>query len=196
MNRFFLIFIFSFTLLAGVNAQDDKYYPDVEDYFKTQGKEHWHGYGTKGLEVGGGVSDQTQFISFYGSSYLGMKTYLKVGGMYEFGEIKESDYSAVYLDASFNVQLFRLWRVLYVNLTAGGSGVYDDIKPALQEQLDHNFTNFNGWNYGVFGGGEAEVFLGKRIAVLAFANQRYYFKEGFGTQRFFMGVGLKYTFKE
>ncbi|WP_157637770.1 hypothetical protein [Flexithrix dorotheae] len=196
MNRIFLMIIFSIALIGKVEAQDDKYYPDVEDYFKTQDKEHWHGYGTKGLEIGGGIADQTQFVSFYGSSYLGMKTYLKVGGMYEFGNIKDVDYSAIYLDASFNIQVFRLWRVLYVNLTAGASGVYDEIKPDLQEQLDHDFSSFNGWNYGVFGGGEADVFLGKRIAALAFANQRFYFKDGFGTERFFVGVGLKYTFKE
>lgn len=195
----------SYYLLAGLlcfvflnaNAQNKKPAQSAEDYFNTLGKEYWHGVFTQGIEIGGGIGDRTQFIQAFGSWYLGEKAYLKFGGKYEFANINNIDYNAIYGDVSMNFAFLQIGNVLHLHATAGGSVVYDQLEDRLQLELDHDFTDYDGLNFGVFGGGEAVLFLGKRIALVGFANQRFYlFKEGFGRERYFVGLGLKYAFKK
>lgn len=188
-----LIFIFSTSFLL---AQNDNNYKGAEDYFKNVGKVYWDGIYTQGAEVGVGIGEETQFISVYGSAYLGESTFFKVGGMYEFATIRGLDYAAIYGDITVNYKLFSIGNIFHLYLTGGGTAVYDDIYEDLQTQIDHDFSDFNGWNFGVLGGGEAKFFVGKRIALLGFANQRYFIQDGgFGSERYFVGVGLKYAFK-
>lgn len=187
-----LIFIFFTSILLAQNENSKS----AEDYFNNIGKVYWDGIFTQGAEVGVGIGEETQFISVYGSAYLGESTFIKIGGMYEFASIRNVDYAAAYGDVTLNYKLFSIGNIFHLYLTGGGTAVYDDLYQDLQEQINYDFSDFDGWNFGVLGGGEAKFFVGKRVALLAFANQRYFlYKEGFGTERYFVGVGLKYAFK-
>lgn len=189
-----LLFIASLQLSL---AQENRPARSAEDYFNNLGKEYWHGVYTQGVEIGAGIGERTQFIQAFGSWYLGEATYLKFGGKYEFATINSQEYSGIYGDVSLNYRILKIGNILHLHLTGGASVVYDQLEDRLQLELDHDFTDFDGLNYGVFGGGEAVLFLGKRIALIGFANQRYYFlDEGFGRDRYFAGVGIKYAFKQ
>jgi len=197
MRIYYLFAGLSFFVFCNAHAQINKPAQSAEDYFNELGKEYWHGIYTQGIEVGGGIGDRTQFFQAFGSWYLGESTYLKFGGKYEFANINNIDYNAIYGDVSANFRFLKIGNVLHLHATGGGSVVYDQLQDRLQLELDHDFTDFNGLNFGVFAGGEAVLFLGRRVALVGFANQRFYFlKEGFGQERYFAGVGIKYAFKQ
>lgn len=196
--RKILLFAFMLGVSTFVQAQDDN-----EPIVKLR-----HVKGSIGI-------DASVAYAHYGTAYqLGYIQYfnekhsLSIMANYERGIIRDVDKNATtsgnnekylnsiaphYEDLLANVlygyTVYAIKDKVFFNLKAGGLvGMSKFVNPKT-EIISANF------NYGVVAGAEAEIYLVNRLAVIAYFNEQYTFKNIFGKIHYQLGGGLRFFVK-
>lgn len=152
-----------------------------------------HAKGILSAELDGGLSPYGYYVGAGASYYLGRNFYVKAVANYEYkskttnGGLDRVQYS-YYLDVPAAFTFFSFNDLVYFNIVGGLSVGYYLEQPIETFELPSSFQ------YGGLVGGEIEVFVNSKIAILLNTNSKYLFGKGFGDKRFYYGMGVKYSF--
>lgn len=152
-----------------------------------------HAKGILSAELDGGLSPYGYYVGAGASYYFGRNIYVKAVANYEHktkttnGGLDRVQYS-YYLDIPAAYTFYSFNDLVYLNVIGGLTlGYY------LEEPIE-SFELPSSIQYGGLVGGEIEVFVNSKIAVLLNTSSKYIFGKGFGDKRFYYGLGVKYSF--
>ena len=147
-----------------------------------------HARGHKGIDLNIGVSPLGEYAGVYYFHQISPSFYGRHGVGFEKGDFKGAKYSSFYIDGTMNYSAYNFQKYFFLAFALGLSGSYDDISGF--EASEEYVSAFN-LNYGILAGVEAEVFLTKKVAAVANAYQRFYFRNTFGALRLTAGIGIR-----
>lgn len=147
-----------------------------------------HFHNMKTVELNAGLTQHGYYMNTGYSRYITSNSYVKVNGFWENGEVKEIDIRNFGLDVIYNHTVLKISNTLFFNIGGGVTFGYDQILSKEILNLDDEL------NFGGLLNAEGEIFFSNNIALIIQANQRFLAKTDFGRQRWFTGIGVKYSF--
>lgn len=152
-----------------------------------------HVEGIFAVEALGGMSQYGYYGGLGASYYFSRNFYLKATLNYEKKEKEEiggitRTQTGYYMDIPAAYTLFSISDIFYFNVVGGVTlGVYN-------ENDIGSFEIPSSFKYGGMLGGEMEIFINSKIAVLINGNVKYLIGTAFGSKRSYYGIGIKYSF--
>ena len=152
-----------------------------------------HVKGIFAAEALGGMSLYGYYAGLGASYYFSRNLYLKATLNYEKKEKEEAGgitrtQSSYYMDIPAAFTFYSINNIFYFNVVGGvTAGVYN-------ENDIGSFEVPSSFKYGGLLGGEMEVFINSKIAVLINGNVKYLIGSEFGSKRSYYGIGIKYSF--
>jgi len=147
-----------------------------------------HFQNMKAFELFGGTTEFGTYAGLSFSRYMTSNSYIKVNGFWESGDVDAIEIRNFGLDLIYNHTIFKVSNTIFFNVGGGATFGYDQILSKEILNLDDEL------NFGGLLNAETEVFFTNNIAMVIHANQRFLARTNFGRQRWFTGIGIKYSF--
>jgi len=149
-----------------------------------------HLKGIKSLDILGGKTGKGYYGEVGYNRYLTNKFYINLPVRAELAKINDVKLYSFSFNPSINYTVLKPTEWLFLSVKAGGSAYLDQRSSALGDSLFYK-SSATTFNFGVFGGAEAEIYISDKVVWVINFRQNYNFVNYPGNWVWYAGTGLR-----